>query len=329
MNKRKYFRITVLLLILLGLFFYFHGFYFPVNIKGPNIEKKDYISGNIPFKDSIKLKLHVFNTGINKVSSLLVGDVNPWRPVPAFVIEHPKYGLIVFDSGLPSKIAQIGNKYLHPITRMLFDTRSLKGKDLPSQMRANGLDPKQVKMVIFSHLHFDHIGNSDAFTRATFYVGQDTDLDNMTRMDGFEPKFIAQLQKEHPFKKIDFTSGKPFATFKKAVDLLGDGSIIAVRGNGHLNGSISLFVRLPKGMVLLTGDEVVHFDWLKSDDVQRISKNPKRAAEVRNRVRMLEKLRPDILIFPGHDFPKVPKNRIDIIIHHPELFKNKAWSLNY
>jgi len=328
MFKKKFTKFVVPLFILLGLFFFFHGFYFPVNIKGPSISKKDYTLGKMPFNDSIKLKLHVFNTGINKVSSLLAGDVNPWRPVPTFVIEHPKFGLIVFDTGLSSKIALIGNKALHPITRMLFDTRSLKGKDLPSQMQRDSLFPAKVHRVIFSHLHFDHIGNADAFTNATFYVGQDTDLKDMTRMEGFEPDFIAQLEKDHPFKKIDFSKGKPFAVFKKTVDLLGDGSIIAVQGNGHLDGSIGIFVRLPKGMVFLTGDEVVHFDWLKSNDVQRISKNPKRAAEVRNRIRLLEKLRPNILIFPGHDFPKVPSNRTDIIIHHPELFKNKAWPIN-
>jgi len=328
MFKRKYIKSIVLLLTLLSLFFYYHGFYFAVNIKGPSIEKKIYLLNNKPFNDSIKLKLYIFNTGMNKVSSLLVGNINPWRPVPAFVIEHPKYGLIVFDSGLPSKIAQIGNKYLHPITRMLFDTRSLKGKDLPTQMAEAGLFPKKVTKVIFSHLHFDHIGNSDAFSKATYYVGQGTDLNNMTRMNGFEPDFIAKLQKKHPFKKIDFSSGKPFATFKKSVDLLGDGSIIAVQGNGHLNGSISLFVRLPMGMVFLAGDEAISFDWLNSDDVQRISKNPKKAAEIRNRIRMLRKLRPNIIIFPGHDFPKVSKNRTDIIIYHPELFAKKAWSLN-
>ncbi|NOY47626.1 MAG: hypothetical protein GXO84_05430, partial [Chlorobi bacterium] len=122
--------------------------------------------------------------------------------------------------------------------------------------------------------------------------------------------------------------GKPFATFKKAVDLLGDGSILVVQGNGHLNGSISLFVQLPMGTVFLAGDEAVHFDWLKSDDVQRISKNPKRAADVRNRIRMLSVLRPDMVIFLGYDFPKIPVNRTDIVIHHPKLFVNKAWPLN-
>ncbi|PCH53721.1 MAG: hypothetical protein COC22_01805 [Flavobacteriaceae bacterium] len=320
MEKKKYFRITALFFLLLGLFFFYHSFYFPVNIKGPSIKKKFYTLNNKPFNDSIKLKLHVFNTGINKVSSLLVGDVNPWRPVPAFVIEHPKYGLIVFDTGLSSKISQLGNKVLHPITRLLFDTKTNSSDDLPNQMKKARLQPNAVKYIVFSHLHFDHIGNSEAFTDAKFYIGQDSEIDKMTRMNGFEPAFINKLKQNHPFKNIDFLSAKPFATFKKAVDLFGDGSIIVVQGSGHLNGSISLFVNLPQGMVFLAGDEAVSFDWLKSNDVQRISQNPKRAASVRNRIRMLMKLKPNMIVFPGHDFPKISIKRTDIIVHNPKLF---------
>ncbi|NOY47028.1 MAG: MBL fold metallo-hydrolase, partial [Chlorobi bacterium] len=192
MFKNYFTKLAVLFAVLLGSFFLFHGFYFAVEIKGPAIEKKFYTFNNTPFNDSIKLKLHLFNTGVNKVSTLLVGDINPWRPVPAFVIEHPKFGFIVFDSGLSSKIAKTGKKGLHPITRLLFDTHSIIGKDLPHQMAQDSLLPNKVVKVIFSHLHFDHIGNSDAFSKATYYVGQGTDMDNMTRMNGFEPDFIAK-----------------------------------------------------------------------------------------------------------------------------------------
>src|SRR5262245_55910168 len=31
---------------------------------------------------TVGLTLHVFNTGMNRMSSLLVGDRRPWRPVP-------------------------------------------------------------------------------------------------------------------------------------------------------------------------------------------------------------------------------------------------------
>ncbi|MFQ5667608.1 MAG: hypothetical protein ACE5I7_14445, partial [Candidatus Binatia bacterium] len=41
------------------------------------------------------LRLHVFNTGENRVSAFLVGSPAPWRPVPAFVLEHPTQGLVV------------------------------------------------------------------------------------------------------------------------------------------------------------------------------------------------------------------------------------------
>ena len=324
----SYKKIILFIIFIIIIFFSIRGCYFPLVIKGEKVESKLYGWHNKPSNDSLNLKLHVFNTGMNKVSSILVGDVNPWRAAPAFVIEHPKFGLIVFDTGLSTDIAKHAEGALHPITGWLFKTRSLKGKDLPSQMKKAGLNPEKVTKVLFSHLHFDHTGNADAFKNASFYIGQQTDTENLSRMDGMEPKIINKIKETHTLNKIDFSSGNPFATFTRTVDLLGDGSLIVVEGNGHVSGSMGLFVRLPQGMVFLPGDEVVHFDWLYSDDVQRISKNPEQAANMRNRVRTLLKLAPNLVIIPGHDLTKVPTNRKDIILHNAELFKKDAWPIN-
>jgi len=321
----KYSIIIVLILLVIGTVYIISGCYFPTNIKGDKVEAKLYNLKKDSLINTKNLKLHVFNTGINKVSRLLVGSVNPWRPAPAFVIEHPKEGLIVFDSGLSTEIAEKGKKALHPITSFLFDTQSKVGRDLPSQMKSVGFEPENVQKMIYSHLHFDHIGNSNAFINATFYLGDDTNLNELTKMDGFEPEFINEIKKSHPFKRINFSNGKPYATFKNTIDLFGDGTIIVIQGNGHQNGSISLFLNLSNGSVLLTGDEVVHFDWLNSNDIQQISKNKNKAANYRNRVRKLIELVPEIVIFPGHDLPEIPLKRNDIIIHHPEWFEKEAW----
>ena len=329
MFKGKYFKRIILLVIFIpATFFFVRGCYFPSIIKGEKIAAKLYGWEENLLKDSLNLKLHVFNTGMNKVSSILVGEINPWRPAPAFVIEHPKFGLIVFDTGLSTEIAKKGEAHLHLITSWLFKTRSLVGKDLPSQMKAVNLNPKEVTNVIFSHLHFDHIGNSKAFKNATFRIGKETSTDKLSRLDGLEPTIINSIKETHTFNTINFSSGVHFATFEKTVDLLGDGSLIAVQGNGHLSGSIGLFVNLPEGLVFLSGDEVVHFDWLYSDDVQRISKNPERAANIRNRVRMLLQLAPNTVVIPGHDLSRIPKNRGDIVLHNPELFLEETWPIN-
>jgi N-acyl homoserine lactone hydrolase len=85
-------------------------------------------------------------------------------------------------------------------------------------------------------------------------------------------------------------------------------------------------INLPSGPVLLTGDSVVHFDWLGSDDVERIATDPERAAVVRNQVRSLLDSG-EALIIPGHDLRRLRSMRPDLILHHPERFKPSAWPI--
>ena len=85
-------------------------------------------------------------------------------------------------------------------------------------------------------------------------------------------------------------------------------------------------VALPGGPVLLSGDAVVHRQWLASNDVQRLPVDPARAADVRNQVRALLKARPDVVLFPGHDLERAATPRPDVVIHHPEWFELRAWA---
>ncbi len=264
------------------------------------------------------LRLHVFNTGTNRVSSLLVGSPAPWRPVPAFVIEHPGKGLVVFDCGLGPEIAREGGAALHPVTRLLFETDSPPGSDLPSQMRESSMLPADVSTVILSHLHFDHVGGADAFRRATFVVGLGEREAGTSRMNGFEPRHTSWID-DGAWRDIDFSRAAPYATFDHGVDLFGDGSITLIAGGGHTQGGLAALVNLPGGPVLLAGDLVVHFDWLESNDVQRIVGSPERAADVRNRVRRLAALAPTLVIIPGHDLAGLPSGRGDLVVHRSAL----------
>ncbi len=273
------------------------------------------------------LKLHVFNTGENRVSPLLVGMPAPWRPTPSFVIRHPQRGLIVFDCGLSPQVARRAEGVLHPITRLLFKTRSLPGRDLASQMQAAGFDPARVRTVVLSHLHFDHVGGCDAFTKAHFVVGRGEREAGRSRMQGFAPAHTDWVRPQ-AWREIDFDEGRPYATFDSTVDLFGDGSVILVRGGGHTVGGMGALLQLPGGPVLLTGDMVVHFDWLEGDDVQRIVADGERAADVRNRIRRLRRLVPRLLVFPGHDLPTVQRQREDIVVHDRAMFEADAWPID-
>ena len=272
------------------------------------------VSGPYRLPDGVAgLKLHVFNTGMNRMSAMLVGANPPWRPVPAFVLEDPQQGLVVFDCGLSAAVERDGALGYSLPTRWLVQSKGRVGRTLDAQMRETGLDPNKVRWVILSHLHEDHTGAAAAFPNATFIVGPGADADLIA--PGFHPKWRA----------ISFANSQRLPPFDAAIDLFGDGSVTLLPGGGHTREDLMAIVALPKGPVLLAGDAVVHRDWLASDDVQRIAGNPSRAADVRNQVRALLRERRDVYLFLGHDLDLPVMPRPDIVFHHANWFDLSAW----
>ena len=261
------------------------------------------------------LRLHVFNTGSNRMSELLVGTARPWRPAPAFVIEHPQHGLVVFDTGLSAAVARDGESALDIPLRWLFESRGRPERTLDAQMREARLDPTSVRTVVISHLHDDHIGDLEAFTNATFIAGPGSAAH--AREHGLETRW----------REVDFTGGAA-PPFDASLDLFGDGSLVLLEGGGHAREDLLMLLALPGGPALLAGDAVVHFDWLASDDVQRIAVDPERAAAVRNQVRAFRAALPDLVLIPGHDLAGLPTSRSDLVLHHPEWFAPEAWPIS-
>jgi glyoxylase-like metal-dependent hydrolase (beta-lactamase superfamily II) len=91
-------------------------------------------------------------------------DGKPGRLVdPCFLIRHPK-GTLLWDTGLGDKMAAnvngVDNNGVHmrvPIT-------------LAEQLGKLGLTPADVSHMAFSHFHFDHTGNANAFPNSTWIL---------------------------------------------------------------------------------------------------------------------------------------------------------------
>ena len=301
--------------------------YRPVLVAGPTIEH-----AQLALADPVRgLRLRVFNTGANRMSSLLVGPSPPWRPVPAFVIEHPSRGLVVFDLGLSHEVAEHGEEAISPPVGWLMESRGRPGLTLEAQMREAKLSPSRVEYVVISHLHEDHTGVADEFARAIFIAGPGT---RERMIEGRHTPFKSGVVPE--WREVTFADeGNDQAMndvvhvgpFELGIDLFGDGSILLISGGaGHTSEDLMMLVNLTSGPVLLTGDAVVHDDWLESEDVERIASDPEGAAILRNQVRSLRDSR-SVLVIPGHDLRSLGDGRPDLILHRSERFKPSAWPI--
>jgi glyoxylase-like metal-dependent hydrolase (beta-lactamase superfamily II) len=112
----------------------------------------------------------------------------------------------------------------------------------------------------------------------------------------------AQLDPRPDYLTIDFaTAGRPHGPFTNAIDVFGDGSLIAVSTPGHSAGHMSLIVRLGVSEALLTGDAAYTLGTLRREE------RPWRADDAAAFERSLAELRawdlehPGALVVPGHD----------------------------
>ena len=228
---------------------------------------------------------------------------SPWRPLPAFVIEHPVWGLIVFDTGQSDAVSARGEAALPLPERWLMACRGAEAGTLPVQMRRAGLLPEAVRLVILSHLHCDHVGQLDSFPDAEILAGVGTS------------RFNERKGSKLRWRELNVEAGTPWGPFDRSLDLFQDGSLIVLPGGGHCPEDLMVMLALEGGPALLTGDAIVHEDWLRSDDVQRIAGNPQLAAAVRNQVRALLEAHPDTTLLFGHDLGQVPRGRPDLVCH--------------
>ena len=104
------------------------------------------------------------------------------------------------------------------------------------------IDPASIDYVINSHLHIDHCGGNSHLPNATVIV-QRAEL------------AVARHNPEPgTYEALDFDTGQPIRAIDGELDLFGDGTVRVVPTYGHTPGHQSVFVKLPKGEVLLAGD---------------------------------------------------------------------------
>jgi N-acyl homoserine lactone hydrolase len=97
-------------------------------------------------------------------------------PVHGFVIKHPRAGAIMVDTGVGW-----GDEDLIREWRVV-------NRHMADAMAEHDLSPADVKIVINSHLHFDHCGQNAVFKHAPFYI-QRPELEG-ARRDGITAQWF-------------------------------------------------------------------------------------------------------------------------------------------
>lgn len=146
-------------------------------------------------------------------------------PVHGFVIKHPKAGAILVDTGVgwPTELVR---------------EWKVVNRHAADALAEHGLSPVDVRMVINSHLHFDHCGQNTVFRHAPFYI-QRAELDRARKEETLTSEWF------------DF-AGARFELMDGDAQIADGVRVVATPG--HTEGHQSVIVDTPDGGAVMIGD---------------------------------------------------------------------------
>lgn len=139
------------------------------------------------------------------------------------------------------------NKYHFPMVRTP-DQEPLKA------IRKIGVDPKEIDIVLLTHLHWDHAFNNHLFTNATFYV-QKEELRYAiaplpVHMKGYESVAIGMSP--------DYITKTKYSIIDGDMEIVPGVSVVLTPG--HSPGSMCVKVDTTRGPILIASDTVPLFE---------------------------------------------------------------------
>jgi N-acyl homoserine lactone hydrolase len=164
-------------------------------------------------------------------------------PVHGFVIKHPRAGAILVDTGVgfPDELV----KEWRVVNRRAADV-----------LAEHDLSPADVRIVINTHLHFDHCGQNAVFKHAPFYI-QRGELERARREEDLTSDWF------------DFAGAR--------FELIDGDAVIAegvkvVATPGHTVGHQSVIVESEDGSALMIGDAAYTADIYEAGDAADLGK---------------------------------------------------------
>lgn len=163
-------------------------------------------------------------------------------PVSCMLMRHAQ-GNVLFDTGCHPSIAINPEARIGGIAKFMIPIMS-PGDHVVNSLKAIGLGPDDIDVVVCSHLHTDHCGCNEFFRKATIVVHA-RELEAAKAPDALNRGYVT-ADWDHPI---------PMKVIDGEHDLFGDGRITLLPLPGHSPGLVGALVKLDKsGAFLLPSD---------------------------------------------------------------------------
>ncbi len=225
-----------------------------------------------------------------------------WAPIPCFLVEHPA-GPVLIDTGLHPSCAEGLRENMGRAGALSYKVRMAPEQAIAQQVRARGIDPSSVKLVVMTHLHWDHASGVSEWPAATFVVAA-VEWDSANAHGVLRGYYHHHFKPAFDWRTIDYADVQisPYENFSRSVDLFGDGSVRLVFTPGHSEGHQSVVLRLSGGReAVLIADAAYNRRTLDESLLPTLVTD---ADQFRNSLREIQlylEPRANAVVVPGHD----------------------------
>ena len=179
-------------------------------------------------------------------------------PVSAYLIEHPK-GLFLVDTGWSREISPGGvydrkavEKVLPAHIAALYHPYVPYGMTVTERLAEMGIKPEDLEAVLITHFDADHVSGLRSVSGARRIIVPEDEAYWSVRTK-YTMRQVRDLWESVRYERL-FFRGSPLGPMHKAVDVLGDGSLMMVSLPGHTDGQVGIMVRSGSKYALIAAD---------------------------------------------------------------------------
>lgn len=214
----------------------------------------------------VRVKLRLYAAGSCRNPEWLTLRGGTWKSVsfPAgfACIFHPEHGCILFDTGYSARFFDETKRFPASIYRMVTPVTFRNEESAVNQLQRQGIAAEDIRYVVLSHFHADHIGGVRDFPAARLLYKREAydAVKNLGPFASVKAAFLPGLLPDdfeerslyiEDVPRRNLPEGFPFST---GYDLFGDGSLVAVDVPGHAAGQIGVFLATESGEYFLCAD---------------------------------------------------------------------------
>ena len=192
------------------------------------------------------------------------------------LIEHPEKGWILYDTGYTQRFFDATKRFPNKIYAIMTKVVINPENEVKAQLERHKISPLDIKHIIITHFHADHIAGLKDFPEATFYASQAA-MDQVLKIPrafAFSKGILKALIPDNLEKRTliieNICSPIQDNSLGKKYDLFNDESIMVVPLPGHAAGQIGILLETEKKPYFLIADAC----WLKRSYENMVLPNP-------------------------------------------------------